>query len=98
MTHYYEMGRASALLHAEYSGNDIENETIMKAVIRIIKVVSDYEEEENGEEKENLNRCYVPRIRRNGRSIVPRLLQFYNDNSRRKTSLQMQGVRHNERG
>ena len=53
MTHYYEMGRASALLHAEYSGNDIENETIMKAVIRIIKVVSDYEEKENGEEKEN---------------------------------------------
>ena len=95
MTHYYEMGRASALLHAEYSGNDIENETIMKAVIRIIKVVSDYEEEENGEEKENLNRCYVPRIRRNGRSIVPRLLQFYNDNSRRKTSLQMQGIWHN---
>ena len=47
MTHYYEMGRASALLHAEYSGNDIENEAIMKAVIRIIKVVSDYEEEEN---------------------------------------------------
>ena len=53
MAHYYEMGRASALLHAEYSGNDTENETIMKAVIRIIKVVSDYEEEENGEEKEN---------------------------------------------
>ena len=53
MTHYYEMGRASALLHAEYSGNDIENETIMKAIVRIIKVVSDYEEKENGEEKEN---------------------------------------------
>lgn len=53
MAHYYEMGRASALLHTEYSGNDIENETIMKVVIRIIKVVSDYEEKENGEEKEN---------------------------------------------
>lgn len=53
MTHYYEMGRASALLHAEYSGNDIENEAIMKAIVRIIKVVSDYEEKENGEEKEN---------------------------------------------
>lgn len=53
MTHYYEMGRASALLHAEYSGNDIENEAIMKAIVRIIKVVSDYKEEENGEEKEN---------------------------------------------
>lgn len=53
MAHYYEMGRASALLHTGYSSNDIENETIMKAVIRIIKVVSDYEEKENGEEKEN---------------------------------------------
>ena len=53
MAHYYEMGRASALLHAGYSSNDIENETIMKAVVRIIKVVSDYEEKENGEEKEN---------------------------------------------
>lgn len=53
MAHYYEMGRESALLHTEYSGNDIENEAIMKAVIRIIKVVSDYEEEENGEEKKN---------------------------------------------
>ena len=95
MTHYYEMGRASTLLHTEYSSNYTENETIMKVIIRIIKVVSDFEEEENGEEKENLNRCYVPRIRRNGRSIVPRLLQFYNDNSRRKTSLQMQGIWHN---
>ena len=47
MAHYYEMGRASALLHTG------ENETIMKVVIRIIKVVSDFEEEENGEEKEN---------------------------------------------
>lgn len=53
MAHYYEMGRESALLHTEYSGNDIENETIMKVVIRIIKVVSNFEEEENGEEKEN---------------------------------------------
>lgn len=53
MAHYYEMGRASALLHTGYSSNDIENETIMKVVIRIIKVVSDYEEKENGEEKEN---------------------------------------------
>ena len=35
------------------SSNDIENETIMKVMIRIIKVVSDFEEEENGEEKEN---------------------------------------------
>ena len=35
------------------SSNDIENETIMKVIIRIIKVVSDFEEEENGEEKEN---------------------------------------------
>ena len=52
MTHYYEMGRASALLHTGYSSNDIENETIMKVIIRIIKVVSDFEEE-NGEEKEN---------------------------------------------
>ena len=53
MAHYYEMGRASALLHTEYSSNYTENETIMKVVIRIIKVVSDFEEEENGEEKEN---------------------------------------------
>ena len=53
MVHYYEMGRASALLHTGYSSNDIENETIMKVMIRIIKVVSDFEEEENGEEKEN---------------------------------------------
>lgn len=53
MAHYYEMGRASALLHTEYSSNYTENETIMKVIIRIIKVVSDFEEEENGEEKEN---------------------------------------------
>lgn len=53
MALYYEMGRASALLHTGYSSNDIENETIMKVIIRIIKVVSDFEEEENGEEKEN---------------------------------------------
>ena len=53
MAHYYEMGRASALLHTEYSSNYTENETIMKVVIRIIKVVSDFEEEENGEEKES---------------------------------------------
>ena len=53
MAHYYEMGRASTLLHTEYSSNYTENETIMKVIIRIIKVVSDFEEEENGEEKEN---------------------------------------------
>ena len=53
MAHYYEMGRASALLHTGYSSNYTENETIMKVIIRIIKVVSDFEEEENGEEKEN---------------------------------------------
>ena len=52
MAHYYEMGRASTLLHTEYSSNYTENETIMKVIIRIIKVVSDFEEE-NGEEKEN---------------------------------------------
>ena len=45
MVYCYEMGRESALLHTEYSSNDIENETIMKVVIRIIKVVSDFEEE-----------------------------------------------------
>lgn len=53
MVHCYEMGRASTLLHTEYSSNYTENETIMKVIIRIIKVVSDFEEEENGEEKEN---------------------------------------------
>ena len=53
MTYCYAMGRENAELHTEYSGNDIENEAIMKAVIRIIKVVSDYEEKENGKEKEN---------------------------------------------
>lgn len=53
MAHYYEMGRASTLLHTEYSSNYTENETIMKVIIRIIKVVSDFEEEENGEGKEN---------------------------------------------
>lgn len=53
MVYCYETGRASALLHTEYSSNYTENETIMKVVIRIIKVVSDFEEEENGEEKES---------------------------------------------
>lgn len=53
MVHCYETGRKNAELHTGYSSNDIENETIMKVVIRIIKVVSDFEEEENGEEKEN---------------------------------------------
>lgn len=42
MAHYYEMGRASTLLHTEYSSNYTENETIMKVIIRIIKVVSDF--------------------------------------------------------
>lgn len=53
MVHCYETGRKNAELHTEYSSNYTENETIMKVVIRIIKVVSDFEEEENGEEKEN---------------------------------------------
>ena len=50
-TQYQQVKNAE--LHTEYSSNYIENETIMKVVIRIIKVVSDFEEEENGEEKEN---------------------------------------------
>ena len=49
MAHYYEMGRASTLLHTEYSSNYTENETIMKVIIRIIKEVSDIEEQEYGE-------------------------------------------------
>ena len=53
MVYCYETGRENAELHTEYSSNYIENETIMKVVIRIIKVFSDFEEEENGEEKEN---------------------------------------------
>ena len=53
MVYCYETGRANAELHTEYSSNYTENETIMKVIIRIIKVVSDFEEEENGEEKEN---------------------------------------------
>lgn len=53
MVHCYETGRENAELHTEYNSNYIENETIMKVIIRIIKVVSDFEEEENGEEKES---------------------------------------------
>lgn len=53
MVYCYETGRENAELHTEYSSNYIENETIMKVIIRIIKVVSDFEEEENGEEKES---------------------------------------------
>ena len=53
MVYCYETGRENAELHTEYSSNYTENETIMKVIIRIIKVVSDFEEEENGEEKEN---------------------------------------------
>lgn len=53
MVHCYETGRKNAELHTEYSSNYTENETIMKVIIRIIKAVSDFEEEENGEEKEN---------------------------------------------